>query len=159
MLTKIILGIVIIILIAGGVWYFNFYQKEEPELIGGQTDEHGCLIAAGYSWCEDSQKCLRAWEEYCADEAPAAQARVKEILANKYDKEISQVVLNIRNQDQSHIVGGVKFSTDPQAEGGMFLAAKVNGEWQLLYDGNGSVDCEGLKDYDFPAGMLQGFCD
>jgi hypothetical protein len=33
--------------------------------IGGQRDEHGCLIAAGYSWCEVKQKCLRTWEEEC----------------------------------------------------------------------------------------------
>ncbi len=37
--------------------------EEKP--IGGETDEHGCLIAAGYSWCEAKQKCLRVWEEPC----------------------------------------------------------------------------------------------
>jgi hypothetical protein len=36
-----------------------------PKLIGGDKDEHGCLIAAGYSWCEQKQKCLRVWEEPC----------------------------------------------------------------------------------------------
>lgn len=40
-----------------------------PQIIGGDKDEHGCLIAAGYSWCEEKQKCLRAWEESCADTA------------------------------------------------------------------------------------------
>jgi len=35
------------------------------QLIGGDIDEHGCLIAAGYSWCEVKQKCLRIWEEPC----------------------------------------------------------------------------------------------
>lgn len=38
---------------------------KSPELIGGQKDEHGCLIPAGYSWCEEKQKCLRVWEEKC----------------------------------------------------------------------------------------------
>jgi len=33
--------------------------------IGGDQDEHGCYIAAGYSWCETKQKCLRNWEELC----------------------------------------------------------------------------------------------
>lgn len=33
---------------------------EQP--IGGQTDEHGCLIAAGYSWNESLGFCLREWE-------------------------------------------------------------------------------------------------
>jgi hypothetical protein len=43
----------------------NGENAENPRLIGGQKDEHGCLIAAGYSWCESKQKCLRAWEEDC----------------------------------------------------------------------------------------------
>jgi len=34
-------------------------------LIGGQKDAHGCIIPAGYSWCEEKQKCLRVWEEKC----------------------------------------------------------------------------------------------
>jgi hypothetical protein len=34
-------------------------------LIGGDRDEHGCLGPAGYSWCEEKQKCLRSWEENC----------------------------------------------------------------------------------------------
>lgn len=43
-------------------------QEEcKPELIGGQKDEHGCLTPAGYRWCESRQKCLRTWEEYCAE--------------------------------------------------------------------------------------------
>lgn len=40
-------------------------EVAEEELIGGQKDEHGCLVAAGYSWCEEKEKCLRLWEEGC----------------------------------------------------------------------------------------------
>ncbi len=32
------------------------------QIIGGQTDSHGCLTAAGYSWNETEQKCVREWE-------------------------------------------------------------------------------------------------
>jgi eight-cysteine-cluster-containing protein len=42
-------------------------NTEKP--IGGDTDEHGCLIAAGYSWCESKQKCLRIWEENCTSDS------------------------------------------------------------------------------------------
>lgn len=38
-----------------------------PTLIGGQKDAHGCLPAAGYSWCPSTNKCQRMWEEYCAE--------------------------------------------------------------------------------------------
>ena len=40
-----------------------------PKTIGGDKDEHGCLIAAGYSWCPSTQKCQRMWEEYCTEYA------------------------------------------------------------------------------------------
>ena len=30
--------------------------------IGGQRDEHGCLVAAGYSWNENAKACIREWE-------------------------------------------------------------------------------------------------
>jgi len=45
----------------------NIKQEEEKEqkLIGGEKDEYGCLVAAGYSWCEKKEKCLRIWEEGC----------------------------------------------------------------------------------------------
>ncbi|MDP2812208.1 MAG: hypothetical protein Q8O32_00755, partial [bacterium] len=40
-------------------------EQSDEQLIGGDKDEYGCLIAAGYSWCEPKQKCLRTWEEEC----------------------------------------------------------------------------------------------
>lgn len=40
-------------------------NKGDQKPIGGDQDEHGCLTAAGYSWCESKQKCLRNWEEIC----------------------------------------------------------------------------------------------
>ena len=40
-------------------------------LTGGEKDEHGCLIAAGYSWCDAKQKCIRVWEENCTANASA----------------------------------------------------------------------------------------
>lgn len=40
-------------------------EQSGEQLIGGDKDEYGCLIAAGYSWCEVKQKCLRSWEEEC----------------------------------------------------------------------------------------------
>lgn len=39
--------------------------KPTQELIGGNKDEYGCMIAAGYSWCAEKNKCLRPWEEPC----------------------------------------------------------------------------------------------
>lgn len=39
--------------------------------------------------------------------------------------------------------------------GGMWFAAKVNGAWKLVWDGNGIITCDDLSSYpDFPAGMI-----
>lgn len=40
-------------------------ENVTSQIIGGDKDEHGCLIAAGYSWCEPRDKCLRTFEEIC----------------------------------------------------------------------------------------------
>jgi putative hemolysin len=37
-----------------------------PHLVGNDSDIHGCKGSAGYSWCEEKQKCIRAWEENCS---------------------------------------------------------------------------------------------
>ncbi len=54
-----------LLVIAAGVYLSQVYKNSDEYLIGGQKDEHGCLIPAGYSWCEAKQKCLRVWEEPC----------------------------------------------------------------------------------------------
>lgn len=38
---------------------------------GGETDEHGCMLMEGYSWCESEQKCLMEGE---CPAAPAEEA-------------------------------------------------------------------------------------
>ncbi len=41
------------------------FDSNEDILVGGDRDSHGCIPSAGYSWCEEKQKCLRVWEEDC----------------------------------------------------------------------------------------------
>ncbi len=35
---------------------------EEMQKIGGDKDEHGCFISAGFSWSPTRKECLRIWE-------------------------------------------------------------------------------------------------
>ncbi|MCP3682873.1 MAG: hypothetical protein GY861_09305 [bacterium] len=48
-----ILSILVLVFIGG-------CTDEQP--IGGETDDHGCLGAAGYTYDEDIQACVRDWE-------------------------------------------------------------------------------------------------
>lgn len=65
-----ILGLIILIIIAAIVGTL-FLQKQSKQfsnsqnIVGGDSDEHGCKGSAGYSWCEVKNKCLRIWEEPC----------------------------------------------------------------------------------------------
>lgn len=42
----------------------NTPVQPQPEArpIGGDRDAHGCLPAAGYSWCARENSCVRPWE-------------------------------------------------------------------------------------------------
>lgn len=39
--------------------------------------------------------------------------------------------------------------------GGMWLAAKVNSIWKLVWDGNGTISCASVNPYNFPTSMVQ----
>mmetsp|Transcript_48886 Transcript_48886/g.72633 ORF Transcript_48886/g.72633 Transcript_48886/m.72633 type:complete len:216 (-) Transcript_48886:186-833(-) len=47
------------------------------QLIGGSTDNGGCLTSAGYTWCESSNKCIRPWEEGCEDDTATTTTDAK----------------------------------------------------------------------------------
>lgn len=68
-LLLVLLAVAIVMIAA---WYVvrGVVANPEPTLIGGQKDAHGCLAAAGYSWCEAKQACVRPWETYCTAAAP-----------------------------------------------------------------------------------------
>ncbi|ALM10286.1 MAG: hypothetical protein PeribacterA2_0926 [Candidatus Peribacter riflensis] len=124
-------------------------------LLGGDRDEHGCIGSAGYQWCAPKQKCLRAWEEECF--ASAFEALTWELAARHGDEE-QQITLTMTQQTDTFARASVRFGP-PGTPGGLVLAAKTNGAWSILYEGNGSVDCDALKAASFPQDMLDGICD
>ncbi|MEZ4503680.1 MAG: hypothetical protein R3C39_13725 [Dehalococcoidia bacterium] len=55
-------------------------------------------------------------------------------------------------EDERFAKGGV---TDPEGSGALWFASLVDGEWRIVFDGNGIVDCASLEPYpDFPTSML-----
>jgi len=42
----------------------------ENNMLGGETDDKGCLTSGGYTWCEQLSKCLRTFEEECTSNLP-----------------------------------------------------------------------------------------
>ena len=52
---------IIFAIIVFGTMLFYSPNKEQPIIIGNDTDEHGCLIDEGYSWNESFGLCLIEW--------------------------------------------------------------------------------------------------
>lgn len=71
-MKKIIIVVIVLTLLGALVIVLKSLDRENQEtlVIGGDKDPRGCLIGAGYSWCEAKDKCLRVWEEYCTAAPP-----------------------------------------------------------------------------------------
>ncbi len=163
-----VIAAVILIVVAGAFYFFTV--KVNPleinnslvptGIVGGDKDEHGCIGSAGYQWCEPKNKCLRVWEEACYS---SPEQEIQYLLAEKYSKPASDVSVVARQSTADHFRGSVYFRSPGlpfPGEGGLVLAVKQGNAWQLVFDGNGSVDCQIIKNqYGFAQNMLAGICD
>lgn len=75
-------------------------------------------------------------------------------LATKYQKEPNEVEVTLSSQDDTHAKGMVSFKSE--AGGGIWFATKINGDWTLVFDGNGIVSCQIANQYDFSTEMIPG---
>ena len=63
------------------------------------------------------------------------------------------MTFKVSTNDGKYASGGVS----AQGGGGYFFAAKVNGQWEIVADGNGTILCSSLVKYpDFPKTLIAG---
>ncbi len=126
---------------------------DEP-MVGADIDEYGCKPSTGYSWCESKKKCIRAWEESCDPQEEIARA-----LADKHQWNIDDIIVTVSKSDAKFARGSVRDKSS-EVGGGMFLAVKIDNQWEIAFDGNGAPDCTLLKaNYSIPQDFLLGICD
>ena len=91
---------------------------------------------------------------------PGTEKAVQSFLANKYKRPIAEVKITIQKEAPGFAAGSVLFGQDGQGEGGMWLAVAGN-QWDVVWDGNGSIDCNKMRQqYGFPDSILKpNFCD
>lgn len=92
---------------------------------------------------------------------PDTQQAIQAFLAQKYQKPLSEVHVTVDKQVQGFASGSVLFGQGGPGEGGMWLAAVLANNWQVVWDGNGNVDCNQMRQqYGFPDTILKpNFCD
>ncbi|MFA6307312.1 MAG: DUF333 domain-containing protein [Patescibacteria group bacterium] len=114
--------------------------------------QNGICVFVDDSECEE-------WSYFRGECQPKSESedisdKIKQLFVKKYQKDQAEVRVTVNQQTKNYARGGVKFGRDGIGEGGIFLASKVNGEWQLVFDGNGMISCSLIEDYDFPASMI-----
>lgn len=80
---------------------------------------------------------------------------IKKLFAKKYNKKVAQVTITISKETENHVRGGVSFVPGGPGEEGIFLAAKVDDHWELVFDGTGVISCEQMEKYNFPEDMIE----
>ena len=133
----------------------SIYCEQQGGRLEIRTDADGgqigvCIFTDG-SECEE-------WSYFRSECQPQSQAEdisgeIKLLFIQKYNKDENEVMVTINQQTAEYARGGVKFGQDGIGEGGIFLAAKVDGKWRLVFDGNGMIPCSQLEDYNFPETM------
>ena len=88
-------------------------------------------------------------------EEESTKDAIKKLLAKEENRPLSEVTVQITQETNDYARGGVTFYPGGSENSGMFLVAKVNGEWQLAYSGNGAILCSAIDSYDFPTDMVE----
>jgi hypothetical protein len=73
-------------------------------------------------------------------------AAIRSALAAHFGVDANSLSVVVEESNGSHARGGV--------DNGYFLAAKVNGSWVIVADGQGAIDCNVVAQYAFPASMV-----
>lgn len=81
---------------------------------------------------------------------PDNQLLLREALAQKHKLPVTSVSVTIKEITSEYASGTVLLNR----EGGWFLAAKENNDWQIVDDGNGVVLCDVVTKYNFPKSMV-----
>jgi len=86
-----------------------------------------------------------------ADDNQTILAAVKAALIAKHGSSFSSLNYSINKVEGNYASGSV----GGQGGGGMWFAAKVNGNWVIVSDGNGTTSCSDLSPYpDFPKDII-----
>jgi hypothetical protein len=86
------------------------------------------------------------------DETQSIESQIKAALVQKYGENSKDLEVTITQNLGGYTKGLVN---DPAGGGGMWFGAKVGDNWELVWDGNGIITCDDLKDYpDFPSSLI-----
>ncbi|MBT4349955.1 hypothetical protein HOD19_04245 [bacterium] len=84
------------------------------------------------------------------DEREELNSILEHVFAYDHGISVENVSVKVLQQSYEHVRGFVNLN----GEGGMFLAAKRDGDWTIVHEGNGAIMCSVVTPYNFPFYMI-----
>lgn len=157
MKTKILPVIALAGLLAavGGGYYF--YQKSVEKKVADQLEKQTEAVEEKMAELEEKLE-----EESFDTPTPQAtstaqvasdEEKIQKAMAEHRSKSVSATSIAVSQTSGSYATGTVSF--DGEMSGGWFLAVKTDdNDWKIVSDGNGTVACGDIADFDFPQDMV-----
>ncbi|MBI4708834.1 MAG: hypothetical protein HY764_01360 [Candidatus Portnoybacteria bacterium] len=124
-------------------WWFDIERNLE---LGDDGCNPACVVSDLTKTAEVNLRCTGLIEP----SEPAGE-KIRQLFTQKYPTYAETLTVRIAQETASHVRGTIVF-VDGEP-GGIFLAAKIDGNWQIVHDGNGEIPCS-LSSYGFPNDML-----
>ncbi len=85
------------------------------------------------------------------DETGVIKNAIKQALVAKHGSTANNLTVTVSKIIGDYSSGGASASDG----GGMWFGAKVNNQWKLVWDGNGTIDCQDLVNYpNYPTSLI-----
>ena len=127
-------------------------------IVGGNEDTWICTNG---EWVKHGNPINPAPQTGCGQKASPLPTNVNvesldnkiiQILSQKYNRPQNELIVVTTINTGSYAKGTLNF---PEGGGGLWFAARVNSEWQLVFDGNGIIPCSALINFsEFPTNII-----
>lgn len=142
--SKILLIITAFILIAGGAYYMG---TKKPQIL--ETEVATPTPTTEVTETRPSVSTPTATPT--VDERETLKTVIKQQLVVKHGSIANEMTISVSKVSSNYASGGASAS----GGGGGWFAAKVDGAWKLVWDGNGVILCKDLVAYpEFPREMI-----
>lgn len=135
-MRKIVTLVVIFVLLVLGLLAYRQYRLGKT----GDYPEREKLATPTKTLQTSSEEPVKSDEE-----------QIRDAVAQKFNKPVVNVEMSISEKDDYHAWGSFKFTDEPT--GAWFLAYRGKGGWFVVDAGNGTITCETIEPYNFPASM------
>ncbi|MBD3281801.1 hypothetical protein GF391_03585 [Candidatus Uhrbacteria bacterium] len=135
--------------VSNHVFYAAKVDGEWDVVYDPEQRQYECDLLRGYGFSEAIiEGCEEPEAEFTVGDAKGIQMAFADI----YHKNVEDINIRVSQRTAKHARGSVQFAGEQG--GGMFLAVKDQGIWDIVVDGHGAYECKFVEPYDFPEEMV-----